>query len=156
MKNSTCCFLGHREIHQNAELRRQIYETVERLITENGVNNFLFGSKSRFNDLCHEIVTEIKEKYPFIKRKYIRAEYPDITDSYRQYLLQYYEETWFPEQLKGAGRAVYVKRNYIMIDESDYCVIYFSPSAVPQGRKSGTKIALNYAEKSKRRIIRIY
>ena len=48
MKSKTVCFIGHRKI--------SLDETV------------LFGSRSEFDDMCHEIVTDLKEKYPFIER----------------------------------------------------------------------------------------
>lgn len=73
MKEKTCCFIGHRKIEETSKLRGELYEIIERLIKDEKVDTFLFGSKSRFNDLCHELVTKIKEKYPHIKRVYVRA-----------------------------------------------------------------------------------
>jgi len=55
--NNTCCFFGHREINETEELKSVITETVERLITEEKADTFLFGSKSRFDSLCLEILT---------------------------------------------------------------------------------------------------
>ena len=43
-------------------------ETVERLIVEGGVDTFLFGSRSKFDELCQIVVTKLKEKYPRIQR----------------------------------------------------------------------------------------
>ena len=57
---------------------------------------FLFGSKSRFDDLCYEAVTELKKKYVHIQRIYVRAEFPYIDESYKSYLLKGYEETYYP------------------------------------------------------------
>ena len=75
---NTCCFFGHRTINETEELKSKLIETIEKLIVEKQVDTFLFGSKSRFNSLCQETVTELKEKYPHIKRIYVRAEYPNI------------------------------------------------------------------------------
>ena len=94
---STCCFLGHRTIHENEELRSNLADTIEKLIINDKVDTFLFGSKSRFNDLCYEIVSELKEKYHHIKRVYVRAEFPVIDESYERYLLSRYEDTYFSE-----------------------------------------------------------
>ena len=82
----TCCFIGHRSIKEIEELKSKICEIIEKLIVENSVDTFLFGSKSRFNDLCLELVTKIKEKHPHIKRIYVRAEYPNIDEIYKNYL----------------------------------------------------------------------
>ena len=145
----TCCFFGHREIEENDCLRNAVRKTVENLVLEQGVDRFLFGSRSRFDRLCHEIVTEIKKQHPNIKRVYVRAEYEQINEDYEAYLLKDYEETYFSQKAKGAGRAVYIKRNYEMIDNSDFCVVYFDESRTKSG-KSGTKIALDYAKKRER------
>ena len=68
MKEKTCCFFGHRTINETEELKAKLIEIFEKLIVEEKVDTFLFGSKSRFNSLCLELVTDIKEKYPHIKR----------------------------------------------------------------------------------------
>ena len=59
-KMKTCCFFGHRKINETEELKSKLIELIEKLITEKKVDTFLLGSKSRFNDLCYELVTEIK------------------------------------------------------------------------------------------------
>jgi hypothetical protein len=82
----TCCFFGHRTITQTKELKTKLYDIIENLIVEKQIDTFLFGSKSRFNDLCLELVTALKEKYPHIKRIYVRAEYPIISEQYKNYL----------------------------------------------------------------------
>ena len=152
MENKTCCFLGHRTIEETEKLRWELCECIERLIIEKQVDTFLFGSKSRFNGLCLELVTEIRQKYPHIRRIYVRAEFSDINDDYKAYLLERYEDTYYPEALLNAGKAVYVKRNYEMIDRSNYCIIYYEPLKSHVIRKSGTKIALDYAIKQKKQI----
>ena len=61
---STCCFFGHRTINETEELKLKLIEIIEKLIVENSVDTFLFGSKSRFNSLCLDTVTKIKQKIP--------------------------------------------------------------------------------------------
>ena len=82
MKDKSCCFFGHRTINETEELKLKLVEIIEKLIVDEKVDTFLFGSKSRFNSLCLELVTEIKEKYPHIKRVYVRAEYQEINEEY--------------------------------------------------------------------------
>ena len=155
MIENTCCFFGHRTINETEELRLKLIEIIEKLITKNGVDTFLFGSKSRFNSLCLELVTQIKEKYPHIKRVYVRAEYPYIDKCYEDYLLKIYEYTYYPDKLINSGRASYVERNYEMIDKSQYCVVYYDEEYVPHNRKSGTANALSYARKKNKKIINV-
>ena len=151
---NTCCFIGHREINVTDELKEKLRVVIECLIVDENIDTFLFGSKSQFDDLCYDIVTEIKKKYPHIKRIFVRAEYPYIDESYEAYLLESYEDTYFPKSVLGAGKASYVKRNCEMIDNSRFCIVYYKEDYTPKGRKSGTKIALAYAEKKKKTIIR--
>lgn len=153
MQEKTCCFIGHRTINATEELKSQLTEAIEKLITDEQVDTFLFGSKSEFNTLCLELVTELKEKYPHIKRIYVRAEYPIIDEAYKTYLLNSYEDTYFPEKLLGAGKAVYIERNFEMIDKSRFCVFYYNPNNIPASRKSGTLSALDYAEKQNKEVI---
>ena len=152
MKENTCCFFGHRTINETSELKSKLVEIIEKLIVDEKVDTFLFGSKSRFNSLCLELVTEIKEKYPHIKRVYVRAEYPYISEHYKEYLLESYEDTYYPEHIICSGRAAYVERNYEMINKSKFCIVYFDEPNAPTTRKSGTKIALDYAAKKGKQI----
>ena len=162
------CFIGHRTIKKDDKLISLLKRVVISLIN-NGVTTFLFGSKSEFNDLSWEIVTELKKIYPFIKRVYIRSAYQYIDKSYEKYLLQSYEETYFPPKLEKAGKCSYIERNYEMIENSNYCVFYYNEHYSPpvkrktkhdmllsSNRKSGTKIAYNYAVKKKKKIFNLY
>lgn len=133
----------------------KLTEIIEKLIVEKKVDTFLFGSKSKFNNLCLKVVTEIKEKYPYVKRVYVRAEYPYISEDYKKYLLETFDDTYYPEKIQKSGRAVYVERNCEMINNSCYCIFYYDEQRAPSTRKSGTKIALDYAIKKGKKIIRV-
>ncbi|MBQ7096835.1 MAG: DUF1273 family protein, partial [Clostridia bacterium] len=124
-KKYTCCFFGHRKTNKTPELVERLTTTIKELIEKSEINTFLFGSKSEFDDLCHKVVTELKEKYPHIKRVYVRSAYQHIPDWYEDSLLKHYEGTYFPEHMENAGRASYVERNQEMIDKSNFCVVYY-------------------------------
>ena len=153
LKQHTCSFLGHREIEITEELENRLQKAMEDLICEKKVDTFLFGSKSAFDRLSLKIVTKCKENYPHIQRIYVRAEYPDIGERYKAYLERYYDDSFFPEKIRFAGRAVYVERNFEMIRQSRYCIFYFDVKMIPANRKSGTEIALNYAKRQGRDIL---
>jgi len=63
-----CCFIGHREINVTDELKEKLRVVIEHLITDESIDTFLFGSKSHFDALCYDIVTETKKKHPHIKK----------------------------------------------------------------------------------------
>lgn len=167
-RSKTCCFFGHRKINQTQELSDRMFKITEQLITKKNVDTFLFGSKSKFDDFAHEVVTELKEKYPHIKRIYVRSAYQHISDWYEESLLKHYEDTYFPEHMENAGRASYVERNQEMINKSEYCVVYYDESYTPPRRKnskrdltdyqpkSGTKVAYDFAVKKCRQIINVF
>lgn len=61
------CFIGHRTVADTKKIKTKLINVVLTLI-EKGADTFLFGSRSEFNSLCWEVVTELKEKCPNIKR----------------------------------------------------------------------------------------
>ena len=74
----TCCFIGHRKIDDTPELRERLQNILLDLI-ENGTVNFIFGDHSAFDDLCYDLVTELKEKF---RRKYVMFKF--WGDGYRR------------------------------------------------------------------------
>ncbi len=163
----TCCFFGHRKIDETEELKKRLCDVIANLIVKEAVNTFLFGSRSEFDELCHETVTQMKVTYPHIKRIYVRAVYKHIGDWYKDYLLESYEDTYYPEHISNSGRASYVERNQDMIDHSKFCVVYYDENYLPPRRKnskrdlfdyqpkSGTKLAYDYALKKEKFIINV-
>ena len=166
MKNS-CCFFGHRKIEKTSYLKTTLYNTVRELITS-GITTFYFGSKSQFDDLCYDIVSELKEEFPNIQRIYVRAQNPYLSEHYYEFLLKSYEDTYYPLEILNSGKAAYVERNFEMIDKCSFCVIYYDEKYMPNRRKiskrdildyqpkSGTRIAYDYANKQGKNIINIY
>ncbi len=162
------CFIGHRTITKTDELKALLNQTIIKLINC-GVDTFLFGSSSEFNDLAWEAVTELKKHYPTLKRIYVRSSFQHIDNSYEKYLLKLYEETYFPQKIKNAGKYSYVERNYEMIDSSNFCIFYYNENYTapfkkqikhdklpPKTRNSGTKIAYKYACYKKKTIINLF
>jgi len=165
---NACCFLGHRKIEASQELKDRLYKAIEMLITDKKVTSFLFGSKSQFDTLCHAIVTKLKEKYTYLERIYVRAEFPYIDEHYKEYLSKSYEDTYYPDKILKAGRAVYIERNYEKINKSNFCIIYYNKKYMPPKRKqsknqvafyqpnSGTKLAYDYAIKKGLEMINVF
>lgn len=178
----TCCFIGHRRIEFSEEKIKEIYEFIENLILNENVKIFLFGSKSEFDDLCHRVVTELKEKYPYIKRVgYTCRSEGVLLESEREkwkkiysslgngkFPLLFVEEEFEYKAKYVSGRASYIERNQAMINDSDYCLFYYNKEYVPPQRKyskrdigyyqpnSGTAIAYEYAQRKKKIIKNFY
>ena len=164
-EKNTCCFFGHRKIPEKESIKSFIEIAIEELITKKHIKTFLFGSKSQFDDICYGVVSALKVKYPYIERIYVRAEFQHIDDSYKSYLLENYEDSYYPKSISNAGKYVYVERNQEMINKSSFCICYYDKNYLPSRRKnskrdltdyqpkSGTKVANDYAVRKKKTII---
>jgi uncharacterized phage-like protein YoqJ len=152
----SCSFFGHRDTTQTEELKQKVRETVERLIVEEGVDTFLFGSRSKFDELCHIVVTELKEKYPQIQRiaylckhetacfvgegMKMKQQIKKLTG--RDVYVPEYEDIKKSDRVNSAGRASYVERNQCMIKDSNFALFCLRPQKT--NRKSGAWIAFDY------------
>jgi len=164
----TCSFFGHRNVNVSEQLENNIMNLVEYLIINNNCKYFCFGSKSKFDNLCFDIVTKLKKQYSYIVRINYRAENEDyFTDDYKNFLLKIYDEIYFNDNLRKLGKLKYVVRNQAMIDDSDYCIFYYDENYKPPMRKkskrdlfeyqpkSGTKLAYDYAVNKHKKIINL-
>ena len=170
-KHKTCSFFGHRKIDINNELKQKLKDFIENLIVNCNTQRFLFGSKSNFNDLCHEVVSELKEQYPNIKRICYTCKNEAYTlESERQKREKIYssilkqevhllgfEEDFTHKTKYEAGRASYIERNQAMINDSDFCIFYYNEAYVPPTKtNSGTKLAYEYAIRKKKKVINLF
>lgn len=166
MEMKACCFIGHRKVIEPEKIKERLKIIVTELLHQD-YSVFYFGSKSCFDDIALEVVTELKQEYPLIKRVYVRSMYSEVDELYKNYLLESYEDTYMPDGIENAGRASYVKRNQSMINVSDCCVFYYLENYSPEQRKQskrdlfayqpkrGTKVAYDYAIKKKKLIINV-
>ena len=160
-RKNACSFFGHRNTKATPALIEKLQELIVFLVKKKGVEWFLFGSRSSFDDLCLEAVTRVQKEYPHIKRIDVRTRYPHLHDIYMKLTLQHYDDSVLPSGVENAGRASYVERNQAMIDASNYCIFYYNPEYLPPERrerkrnirtyqpKSGTRIAYEYAIRKK-------
>ncbi len=86
MKYTICSFLGDGSTNSTDETYIRVKTTVEKLIAEDGVNVFLFAGHSGFELLCLKAVTELKNKYPQIRRLYVRDEYKYIDYKLKEFV----------------------------------------------------------------------
>ena len=125
------------------------FATADKFLKE-GASVILTASTQASAD---KAVQQLKEKYPHLKRVYVRASFQYIDNDYENYLLKSYEETYFPLKIANAGKGAYVERNYEMIDKADVCVFYYDDKNCRQN--SGTKIAYEYATRKHKKIINL-
>ena len=182
MSDITCSFFGHRNTKLTFNLEQKLYHILEELIVNHGVSTFLFGSRSNFDFICHKLVTNLKQKYPQIKRiaytcKHetciLQNELPKWEKIYSYHtqqkisLLGVEKEHPYNSNL-NPSKASYIKRNQEMIDNSSFCIFYYDVNYLPPKRKyyktaltfyqpqSGTAIAYKYAKQKNKTIINIF
>lgn len=182
MSVKTCCCIGHRKIEVTDRLKEEVFAFIENLIVKENVKIFLLGSRSDFDGLCHGVITDLKKKYPFIKRigytckhetvilENEREKWEKIYSHFekREVHLLGVEEEFSHKTKFTAGKAAYVERNTAMIDDSDFCLFYYDDNYLPDKRKrgkkdlfpyqpkSGTAIAYEYAVRKKKSIKNFY
>lgn len=170
-----CCFIGHRNAKDTVSLRTKLRGTIQTLIEEKGVTRFLFGSRSHFDNICHQEVTKMQAKYPHVKRiaYTCKSEYACSKEEKEELeriarrvtswdvRLKDYDGEEQSERIYTAGKASYVERNEDMINASDFCIFYYDAEYLPPMRekskaeglyqpKSGTGVAFAYAQQRKR------
>ena len=154
-------FIGHRNTPISNRLKKNIKHELRKLLTSHPTTQFLFGSRSRFDDACLEIVSQLKSEFPQLKRIYVRSSFQYISSFYSDYLLTLYDDTIFPDIVVNSGRAAYIKGNAYMIKNCDILFVYYDPSYTVKSengikRNSGTKIAVEYALTKNKKIINFF
>ena len=146
-----CSFFGHRKLKDGEELKRRVEITVEDLIKK-GFTVFLFGGFGEFDELCHEIVSTLKTKYPVIKRVYCVADEKYLRANKRPKDLQtedYEEFIYYAPSFDYWYTRIYY-RNCEMVKHSD-CVVFYAENRVD----SGAYKILQYVKKCKKSYINL-
>ena len=143
----TCTFFGHSDLELSELERNDIELLLDKMITTDGYEMFLFGGLGRFDEICWEIVTKLKAKHPHIRRVFC------LTDPKHEYAPkrprylkddEYDEFVYLPLKFDWWYKRIYF-RNCEMIDRSDFVIFY-----VYKSNRSGSYKALEYAIKKKK------
>ena len=160
-KLKICSFFGHRDCRLTGKQKNNLYELIENLIISFNVKEFLFGEHA-FDKISFYICLDLKMKYPEINLIYVRAKNENPSKDFIDKILELYDDTYFPKSAHNSGKYCYIKRNFDMIEKSDYCIFYYLERTHSISRefgsnkiiktKSGTKIALDYAKKKSKEL----
>ena len=115
----TCTFFGNRDTPQAIE--PILYQTIIRLIKEQGVTLFYVGNHGRFDRMAYHCLKRVKQQFPLIQYFVVLAYLPRGKDGL-EYL---WEETIYPEGLEQVPyRLAIIKRNEWMINKADTVITY--------------------------------
>ena len=147
----TASIFGYKNIQLTESEIEEMERVFEYLIVVENVRIFLFGSCSDFNSICHNIVSQLKVKYPYIQiKRYTRIgiEFPLENKLYLK------KEIYSNMEI-----------NLAMINDSDLCVFYYNENDYPIKKypynsityqsKTDVAFALYYAEQKQKKILNI-
>lgn len=176
------CFIGHRTIENAEQVKTKLLDILSTLIA-NGADTFLFGSKSEFDSLCWEVVTQLQTQHPNIKRisyntahetaftsKKERQHYEQLCSRFAGDEVHFkdYESAVNSQKSQNATKNTYIMRNQDMIDNCDVCVFYYDKDYLPPRRKlsqkhvldyqpqSGTALSYTYATRKKKMVLNLF
>lgn len=147
----SCSVFGHREIEITDEIKAKVVSTFDNLINK-GCTYFYFGGFGQFDELCHKVVSELRNKYPFVKRIFclLDARHLRISkrpkwlreDDYEDFIYWNLDFDWWYQRI--------YYRNCAIVDHSDIVVFY-----VEERENSGAYKAYKYAQRKKKKIINL-
>lgn len=148
----SCSFFGHRQIEITDELKNRIKIYLIDLIETKSVSNFYFGGFGNFDDMCWQIVSELKHKYNSIKRIYCLSDPRHQRTSKRPKWLkdEDYEEFVYLDIEFDYWYSRLYYRNCEIINRSDYVVFY-----VTNTENSGAYKALRHAKRTKKDFVNL-
>ncbi len=145
MRETSCCFTGHRSIDQNdySAIKEKTKNIVISLI-QKGVIEFYAGGALGFDTLAAETVLELKNDYPQIEL-ILALPCPEQTKGWKEEDVKKYN--YIKERAK---KVVYTSnkffhgcmhvRNRYLVDNSIFCVCYLIKDS------GGTAYTVNYAK----------
>lgn len=116
-----CTFFGHRDTPDS--VRPLLWETVERLIVDCGVDQFYVGREGNFDRMAAQILHRMQRTYA-ISFAVVLSRLPTVRDACNDADGEAYP-TIFPEAVElGPPRFALDRRNRWMVDRADYVVTY--------------------------------
>lgn len=148
----SCSCFGHNKINVSKHLKEKLMSIFKELISKENVKYFYFGGFGEFDDLCHSIITELKNEHPEIYRIFCLSDprHPRLSKRPKWLKDEDYEEITYLDLNFDYWYTRIYYRNCEIIDRSDFVVFY-----VNHTEKSGAYKALQYAIKKKKQIINI-
>lgn len=138
-------FCGHREVYVK-DVYKNVYMIIKDLIENKGVDTFYSGNMGEFDKLCEKAVRSLKTKYD-IKLYWISPYFSVKMNKEKEEFERLYDEIIIPDLGRVHYKAAILKRNFWMVDKSDYIVSYVYREF------GGAWKTLKYAEKAGKTII---
>lgn len=130
MSGKRCFFIGHREAPD--ALLPAIQSTVEKVITEYGVNEFVVGHYGNFDRLAMSAVVTAKHNHPRISLLMLLPYHPSESPVL---LPTGFDGTYYPDGMEAVPRRYAISRaNRCAVDAAD-CLIAYAIHPASNARK---------------------
>lgn len=129
MRETTCCFTGHRDIFPpiSEHLKNLVTQEVTKLI-ENGVDTFICGGAVGFDTLCAFCIIKLKETYKNIKLVLFLPHqnqdrfYNEKNKAFYEHIKHNADKIIYTSKYYSSGCLHF--RNRCMVDNSKYVIAY--------------------------------
>lgn len=116
---SVCTFFGHRDCPDS--LRSRLWEAVEGLIVDQGVDVFYVGNQGQFDAMALGVLRELSQVYPHIRYGVVLAYLPRKGPAAPEAML--------PEGLETVPpRYAIARRNEWLLRQADFVITYVTHS----------------------------
>ena len=120
MKDKRCFFIGHRNAPES--IYPNIVSTIEKLIVENGVREFVVGNYGMFDSMVIRALQHLKTKYPDIVLLLLTPYHPSVKKVIKP---EGFDDIYYPEGMEFVPyKAAIVRANKRAIVNSEYMIVY--------------------------------
>ena len=144
-----CTFCGHSKIYSPYEDIKAATQQIALCLIQDGYDCFLVGNYGQFDRLAASVCLTLKRDYPSIVVNLVVPYYQPQLDSYEKEYRAWFDDVIVPALESTPYQYRIVRANEYMVDRSDTIVAYVNTSI------GGAARTLAYAERKKKRIIRI-
>lgn len=125
MKDKRCFFVGHRNAPKS--IYPNIVSTIEKLIVENDVKEFIVGCYGMFDSMVIRALQQTKTKYPDIVLLLLTPYHPSVKKVIKP---DGFDGIYYPEGMEFVPhRAAIVRANEKTISESGFLITYMVHTA---------------------------
>ena len=143
MKEKRCFFIGHRNAPES--IYPNIVSTIEKLIVENDVKEFIVGNYGMFDSMVIRALQQLKIKYPNIVLLLLTPYHPSVKNVAKP---EGFDDIYYPEGMEFVPyKAAIIRSNEKAIERSGFLVAYLVHTA------SNTEKFVEYAKEKDVKIL---
>lgn len=150
MSRIVCSFAGHREIFDSGT-KDKIKKVAQKLIKENGVNEFWVGNYGRFDACAALAIRELKdESYPDIELVLVIPYVTKVIEEYKDLYSKNYDGILISDMPLNTPRQFkIIKNNEFMVENADFIICYIDHTW------GGAYKTYSYAKRKKKEIFNV-